>query len=295
MWFDSPQDGDPSPTDPLLPFHYDTNKSRWFSDKCRDWTQLKYQYDDLVPKPDAINPDGSINQERYIQDLRAYINTIYPSTSQIVQTTPGYTLDDRKFNDYVINVIYDRYALKGRAYAILFFLGDPPQTLSSYRQHKNYVGQVYTFSAPIEVDGAIACSNCAKQKSSKILSKAHIPLTLQLLARARPQSQQAGAAAQVPLSIPSVGLGALDRDPVEIILEHELKWVFVEIGGRRHDARDFPDTEVAVLHGHGQHAAEPHQLPSYAGYKKLERATRGKLTGSGHPENRLGLIRDDPA
>ncbi|OCL09390.1 Di-copper centre-containing protein [Glonium stellatum] len=294
MWFNKPQKDDPLPTDPLLPFHYDTNRSLWFSDKCRDWTQLNYQYDDLVPKPDAINPDGSVNEERYAQDLRTYINTIYPSTSQIVKETPGYTLDGGKFNDYVINVIYDRYALKGRAYAILFFLGDPPQALSTYRQSDNFIGQVYTFSAPTEVGGAIACGNCAKQKSSKVLSKAHIPITLHLLAKARPQSQLGGGAAQAPLGIPGLGLGALDPEPVEEILQQQLKWVFVEIGGRRHDPADFPDTEIAVLHGQGQHAATLDHLPTYAGYKKLERATRDKMTGSGHPQARLGLIRDDP-
>jgi len=127
-----------------------------------------------------------------------------------------------------------------------------------------------------------------------VLSKAHIPITLRLLAKARPQSEPAGGAAQAPLGIPGVGLGALDPELVEEILEQQLKWVFVEIGGRRHDPTDFPDTEIAVLHGQGQHASGPHHLPTYAGYKKLERATRGKRTGSRHPETRLGLIRDDP-
>lgn len=294
MWFDKPQKGDPTPTDPLLPFHYDAERSRWYSDKCRDWKQLNYQYDDLLPKPDAINPDGSVNQQRYAQDLRTYINTIYPSTSQVLQNTPGYELDDHKFNDYVINIIYDRYALKGRAYAILFFIGDPPQALSTYRQHENFIGQVYTFSAPIEVDGAIACGNCAKQKAGKVLSKAHIPITLHLLAKARSQSLPAGGAAQAPLGIPDVGLGRLDPEPVEKILEKQLNWVFVEIGGRRHDPTDFPDTEVAVLHGHGQHAVDSHHLPMYAGYRRLLKATKDKKTGSGHPENGVGLIRDDP-
>jgi tyrosinase len=280
MWFDKPWDGDPAPTSPLLPFHYDTNKSPWSSDRCRDWTVLNYNYDDLVPKPDALNPDGSINQTRYLQDLRAHINDLYPGTSDAIKATPGYTLEGGKFNDYIINVIYDRYALNGRAYTILFFIGDPPKALSGYRQSDSFVGLVYTFSAPIEItNGSTACGNCAQQQSDKVLSKAQIPITLPLLAKANPP--------------PGLGLGALDPGPVEEILRQKLTWEFVELGGRRRSASDFPNTEIAVLHGQGSHATERGQLATYEGYKKLLGATQDKPLGSGNPDTQVNLIRDD--
>ncbi|KAL2052351.1 hypothetical protein ABVK25_007510 [Lepraria finkii] len=136
----------------------------------------------------------------------------------MVQGTPGYTWPNEEFNDYIINVIYDRYALKRRAYATLFFIGKPPKRLSNYRESEKFVGAVYTFSAPIVgEDGSIACDNCAQQSSQGVLSKDQIPITVSLLAAAPLYVQiHAGDSPQVP--IPGIGLGALDQRPVESIL-----------------------------------------------------------------------------
>lgn len=291
MWFDHPQPKDPASNSPLLPFHVDKNKNHWNSDMCRDWTKLHYEYDDLMPQPEAINPDGSINKPRYLADLTAHINTLYPSTSQIVKGTLGHTLAEGKFHDYIINVVYDRYALKGRAYSILFFIGEPPKALSTYAQHDNYVGMVYTFSAPVEnAHGSTTCANCAQQQADKVLSKAQIPITLPLLAKSQPVPR--GGSPQLPIP-GGVGPGALEPDPVAEVLRQELHWEFVELGGKRRDAADFPNTEIAVMHGTGYHAAERHEMARYSGYKKLQRATENKPLGAGHPTRPTGLIKDD--
>ena len=186
MWFDNPQKGDdppatadPLPSDPLLPFHYDTDKHLWTSDRARSWKDLGYQYDDLVPK--SHTPEGS---DKYLKDLREHINELYPGASSCIQETPWYSLPDESFdfNDYIINVVYDRYALKGRAYTIPFFIGEPPEPLSNYRGSESFMGAVYTFSAPvIGEDGSVACDNCAQQSSRGVLSKAQIPITIPLI------------------------------------------------------------------------------------------------------------------
>lgn len=280
MWFDHYQLPDPSPKGPLAPFHYDTARNTYTSDKVRDWTKLNYQYDDLVVQPSAKNPDGSIDKVKYLLDVRAHVDQLYPGTSKIVKQTAGYTFGNENFNDYVINVVYDRYALKGRAYAILFFIGEPPAVLSDYPDHENFVGQVYTFSAPIEnSDGTTACGNCATQSDGKVLSKAHIPITLQLLAKA----------GRLEAGIPGAGLGALDPEPVQEILRQQLTWEFVELGGKRRDKADFPNTEIAVLHGQGRHATAGHPMARYQGYRKLTAATQHRMLGSGPS----GLIKDD--
>ena len=299
MWFDDPQKGkdppataDPLPSDPLLPFHYDTEKHLWSSDRARCWKELGYQYDDLVPQPNT--PEDS---PKYLEDLRKHIKELYPSTSSIVQGTPGYTLPNEKFNDYIINVIYDRYALKGRAYAILFFIGKPPERLSSYRESENFVGAVYTFSAPvIGEDGSTACDNCAQQSSQGVLSKAQIPITVPLLAAAPLHAPiHAGDPPQVP--IPGIGLGALDPRPVESILHDPvegLQWKFVALGGTEIEAEKFPNTEIAVLHGYGSHPVEDDQMPEYHKYKILKRAVKNRYLGFGHDDTQLKIIRDDP-
>ena len=246
-----------------------------------------------MPHPDAINPDGSINKTRYLADLTAYINTLYPSTSQIVKGTLGHTLAEGKFHDYIINVVYDRYALKGRAYSILFFIGEPPKALSTYAQHDNYVGIVYTFSTSVEdANGSTACANCAQQQADKVLCKAQIPITLPLLAKSQPVP--GGGGPQLPIPGGSVGPGALEPDPVAEVLRQELHWEFVELGGKRRDAADFPNTEIAVMHGTGYHATEQHEMARYSGYKKLHRATENKRLGAGHPGRPTGLIKDNP-
>jgi len=251
---------------------------------------MNYQYDDLVPAAGAKNPDGTVNQERYLRDLRAHVDQIYPSTSTVVRDIPGYLSQDNKFDDYLINVIYDRYALNGRAYSILFFLGDPPQSLSGYRDHENFVGIVYTFSTPVvDANGNANCGSCANQKASKVLSKAQIPLTLPLLAKLSTHP----ATGATPI-------GNVDPATVELILSRLLQWKFVQLGGTEKPAGDFPNTEIAVLRGEGSGASS---TPSeglrgaprgFRGYKKLRTATRDNLLGYGHPRTSVGLIRDDP-
>ena len=278
-WFDAPQSGDPTPDSPLLPFHTDTMNSKWTSDKCRDWKKLNYHYDDLVPQPDT-------DKAKHLEDVQAHIRNLYPSTSDLVKNTGA--SHDGEFNDYIINVIYDRYALKGRAYAILFFIGHPPQALSQYRESKSFVGAVYTFSAPVETDdGSTACKNCAEQMSGKVRSKAQVPITLPLLAKAR-QSLEGGHA--------ELGQEFLRRENVETLLhdpEEGLNWEFVALGGSRLEPTRFPNTEIAVLHGTGSHPEQRHHLPRYRGYKRLIRATHNKWLGAGHVRNRVNLIKDD--
>jgi len=48
-WFDSPVDGDPQPSDPLVPFHVDQAGTLWTSDDTKDWTRYNYTYDTLMP------------------------------------------------------------------------------------------------------------------------------------------------------------------------------------------------------------------------------------------------------
>ena len=253
---------------------------------CRDWTGLQYQYDDLVRQIPGVK-DGVT----YLDNLRAHLRTLYPSTSEIIKQQG---MEGEKFNDYIINIVYDRYALKGRAYAILFFIGKPPEALAQYYSSNNFVGAVYTFSAPVETrDGSTACQSCANQMSDTVLSKAQIPITLAIHAKAR-QAQVGGPPeAGIPLLQP----GPLDRHMVERFLRDEregLQWKFVEIGGAERDAADFPKTEIAVLQGKGFHARGREYLPRYGRYRPMTKATDNQYLGYGHPRTLTRLIVDDP-
>ena len=289
MWFDQSGDFDPSAFDPLLPFHYDTNKGRWTSERARCWTKLHYQYDDLVPKPGT-----SEDSPQYLADLRKHINDLYPGTSATIQLdAPGYTLPEKNsFNDYIINVVYDRYALGGTAYSILFFLGKPPKDLSSYNRSERFVGLVSTFSTPIETaDGSAACENCARQRSKNVLSKAHIPLTLPPIYSAAPlqkhfEGQNPGQAHR-DLQL----VGPLFPDTVEAVLSDPvdgLTWEFVILGGDRVERAKFPKTVISVVHGEASHGSgkrfkeEEGILPRYGGYRIFEKATVHQELGWGY-------------
>ena len=117
-WFDKPHSADPAPSDGLAPFHTDDAGHLWTSDKGRDWRKSNYQYDDLKDMPHT--PDDAFKNR-----LRQNVKKLYPTASAHVEASPGLTTSHETFNDYIINVVYDRLALGGRAYAILFYLGDP--------------------------------------------------------------------------------------------------------------------------------------------------------------------------
>lgn len=140
--------------------------------------------------------------------LQQHINELYPSTSSIAAPT-GYTLANDTFYDYVINVVYNRYALNGRAYSILFYIGEPTKDFSASKSNPNFVGAIYTFSAPlVSASGRITCNNCGRQQAAKALLKAPIPLTLPLIRKATPISADYS-------TIPAIPLGPLKPDEVE--------------------------------------------------------------------------------
>ncbi|KAI1766422.1 hypothetical protein GGR53DRAFT_214928 [Hypoxylon sp. FL1150] len=169
------------PTDPLIPFHTkdngDPERDYWTSEITRHWTKLNYQYDDLVPELDASNPDGTLNEERSTLDLEAHIQEIYPSTKNYVHRIRldhniknidffdrDETWDKDSWDDYIINVVYDHYALNGLSYAIQFWV----ESHSDSRM----VGQVYAFAGLVPGSAESGgCTNCGLQRDSKVLSK----------------------------------------------------------------------------------------------------------------------------
>ncbi|KAI1373531.1 common central domain of tyrosinase-domain-containing protein [Hypoxylon crocopeplum] len=303
-WWDTPEppnDGgntpDPTPTDPLKPFHTtdggDPKTDFWTSKMARDWTRLYYQYDDLAPKSGAINQDGTLNEEQYKEDLSAYIHDTYSSTQKYVRQVFGDNrIENGKFfgdnnakakhwNDYLINVIYDRYALNGRSYVIQFWLGgDADKPDSSFRDRENMIGQVYAFGglAPSSATSTSGCANCGSQRDNKVQSRAQVPLTIPIIAQA--------------LSSSYSNIRSTLHDDVELYLEKHLHWKFVQIGGVERSANEFPDTKISVWHGTGRHQpitrAGQELLPVYSSYTPMYSPTEGKHCGLTRGDTVLG-------
>jgi tyrosinase len=207
-WTGADAKNDPKSSDPLFPFHSDTNFSHFTSDTVRDWTTLGYTYDDLVPAPEEL-------QKRLTEKygvLRRVISNVRSERNMA-------GLD----NDFLINVLYNRYALNGRSYVIHFFIGAPgeiPSSPSAYKWSPNHVGSIHTFSANYWTRGntnGIKCDNCNKQQNDHQLSKGQVPVTLQLLQRAASEDDKWSA------------IKSLDTEHVVEYMKENLQWRVVAV------------------------------------------------------------------
>lgn len=241
---------DDKPEDPLLPFHDkdhgDPEKDSWTADKCRDWTVMNYQYDDIWDVSQrALTPDGERLDEAVFQsEMLKHINTRYPNTLSLVSsirktnyldTPAGLDEPSKTWSDYIINVIYDRYALEGFSYSIEFYLSGPNGTEKNRFSRRNYIGQVYHFGGSVK---ETACANCKVQEDSDILSRGQVALTIHLLHRA--------------IDADDESLSNFKDDDVEKHLKDHLHWRFVRLGGVEEPASKFPKTKVKLLRGVGR-------------------------------------------
>ncbi|KAL4943076.1 hypothetical protein BDV06DRAFT_221592 [Aspergillus oleicola] len=151
-------DDDPKPTDRLQPFHRDEQGTVYTSDDTRPWKRFGYTYPELV---DGITKD----------DLRKVIAQKYgKSVSKLKEArSVDSGVTEHEFQDYIINVQYDRYALDGHPYTINFFLKIDDE-------HVYKLSQVFNFSA--EGDGT--CPNCEAQRREGVLSTGQVPISIPL-------------------------------------------------------------------------------------------------------------------
>lgn len=281
---------------PLLPFHRektsDPTTGYWTSDDARDWTNLGYQYDDLIPKPDAIIPGKDVlDEEKFKIHLREHIEEIYPSAQKYWKAVfEKKNRDENKdffgptntkretWNDYVINVVYDRYALNGSSYSIQFWLGgDGEHPDTTFRDEENLIGQVYSFAGMDP--SAETCSNCASQKDKKVLSRAQVLLTIPIISQALDHRFRYIESTRI--------------DAVIGYLRDHLRWKFVQIGGTERPAKQFPNTKISVLRGIGKPQTAPDDKtdipPIYAEYEILHEVTEKKPCGVKENDEILGV------
>lgn len=98
-WFDDRVEGDPKPTDPLLPFHKDSQRSVNSSNDTQHWERLGYIYPELL---------GTTSIELKTELYELYGRTL-TKLKDPEERVPGIGGDN--FQDYIINIQYDRYVL----------------------------------------------------------------------------------------------------------------------------------------------------------------------------------------
>ncbi|KAH7013796.1 hypothetical protein EDB80DRAFT_749421 [Ilyonectria destructans] len=290
LWFDQeeppanpgaeyPNVEDDKPTDFLQPFHNKTDgnpeKDVWTAELCRNWTDLNYHYDDLMKlSENALASDGTLDEQKFISDLQVYINATYPSTAHLVsaireapkvETPEGLTPDDadeksKSWKDYIINVLYDRYALNGRSYTIEFYLGGPENQPKTHYEPQNLVGRVYTFGGGVRSSEA-GCGNCKKQSDAGVMSCGQVPLTIELLHHALDHS---GGAVLDASRFPNTEISVLRG----VGRPRQVKKTAAAEGGVRFSAMESLSLDA--------NAAAPTLPPVYSDYKVLPQITQGK-------------------
>lgn len=280
---------DDKETDPLEPFHRkdnDPEKEVWTAQACRDWTELNYQYDDLAEVTErTIRKHGRFITGKFQRELRSHIDTIYPGTGHLIESMAGYStipigIEPRQsrtgsWKDYIINVVYDRYALDGLSYTIQFFIGGPPgEDTTTFEKH-NYIGHVYSFGGRQSTSEG-SCMNCKRQAAAQVLSRAQVPLTIHLLQHAKD-------------NIPDHSLK--DFGKIEEYLRLHLRWRLVKYGGEviseQGFKKNFSKLQISVLRGTGR--IKPGSVQSagsvsslYSDYIPLPEITDGKPGGLQH-------------
>ncbi|KAM7191683.1 Di-copper centre-containing protein [Rhypophila sp. PSN 637] len=316
VWF---TDNDtPFPCDDLPPFRHNFDGERgvdyFNSNDNKDWTTLGYQYDLLQRRTGE-------DDAAYKQRIRNHITDSYPHTGDVIlkdrhgvfsshgEAGGSALFADQGVDDYVINIIYDRYGHnRGSPYTIHFFLGYAPQqetiqslgiaqaapsilgaghgatTVSELPRH---VGSVYTFSSSMVPgssntagsEAASVCPNCAQQHNDGVLSRASVALTI-------PLYHDAANSNITETDNP------FDGDAVRGYLADRLSWIAVNTQGTIIPWSELGNTRVFVLKGKGKHHPlysmvngessvddQAGVISKYSHYEPLSEVTRGKEVG----------------
>ncbi|KAL7936597.1 hypothetical protein V8C35DRAFT_295919 [Trichoderma chlorosporum] len=248
-WTDESPTCDVQETDPLKPFHVNEEGGYWTSNMCRDWTQCRYQYDTLDPDTACLNEDGTLNEFIYLQWLRREIDSLYPGTDNVINTLrtqqpipnlPGlYTPGDTKWKDYVINVVYDRYALKDTSYSIEFYIDAEQPDGGQIYTSENLIGLVVTFNGPIGTNDGPGCENCAAQAEANVLSRSQFSITLAILQHILGQFNSGNQA------------NVENHGSIADYIKAKVSWRFIQFGGKVVPHECFPNTKVSILKGEG--------------------------------------------
>ncbi|CAG7917753.1 unnamed protein product [Penicillium olsonii] len=164
-WFDD-KHSQPVRDNELKPFH-DTERTFWKSDGVREWQKLGYEYGILKGRG-----HGDAGRKPILDD----IHRLYGSPTQnLFDGLPKGPSNEH--DDYVITVIYDKFALNGAAYKINLFLGDAEgEDDGKFRgpESEGFVASIYNFSGSLSSG---PCGNCEKQKAEGAKCIAQVPAT----------------------------------------------------------------------------------------------------------------------
>lgn len=170
--------------------------------------------------------------------------------------------------DYVVNVLFDRFALRGGLpYTVRIFLGAVPTgSLLDLGRTPTQIGIVYNFASPVEGRGldATGCANCQAQRAAGVLETGQVILTDHL-------AQRVAAGAD--------GLASLDVADVVPYLKRNLHWR-VTARGQPVALEELPALKVGVAVGRATHFRSGATLSTYEVHRPLWEVTEGMVAGA---------------
>ncbi len=298
------------PSDPLRPFHK-ADGCYWTSNDARATTPHGYTYAELE-KWKHVDSHGNYDAAAHKAALATYVNEKYnaaaraavkaqltadpgeseanssdnkPNLVQLQMTTPDPkpAQDIIGFNDYVVNIVYNRFALAGRPYAIHIFVGKVPDRLpyTFDDPEGSLVGQVYTFSSPADTFGTdieVGCVNCRSQEAAEIESSGTVVLTNALITRWKNQLRHTPRQRLADDEVPHV-LESMEPEHVVPFLEANLRWRVTSLGDLL-PPRDLPSLRVSVAVGKADHYADPKKLSRFYDYKGAKEVTKDRPQGA---------------
>ncbi|KZS90419.1 Di-copper centre-containing protein [Sistotremastrum niveocremeum HHB9708] len=257
-----------TPNSALAPFHTDTQGTYWIANDVRDWTKLGYSYPELQPWLPQYNPNGQFSQDLYSADISKQVNALYSNARTLLLKQPAPAAFSARGptdvhhgakiveeNDYVVNVLYERFELGGQPFTIHIFIGKDTR-----------VGSVYNFSTPADTTGGTeGCDNCRSQESNNKRSTGQVPIIGALIKDIADESKP---------------LNSLEHVHVQEYLKETLHWKVTKVHGEEVELNSLV---VSLAAGTGRHYGDHARRSKYHNYKILHVPTEGRPGGYSRP------------
>ncbi|KAK4691376.1 hypothetical protein P7C71_g5612, partial [Lecanoromycetidae sp. Uapishka_2] len=184
---------------------------------------------------------------------------------------------DLEIDDYVVNVIYEKFALNGTSFTIHIFVGKVPDQLPyTFQAPGTQVGEVFNFSTEPGSMGNSpeGCQNCRNQQHDHTKSTGRVILTNALITRFKNQVPH------VPVGDGPRTLASMKPEDVVPFLKANFHWRVTSMGALV-DPDRIPSLKVSVAVGKANHYADRSKLSEFHDYKGAHEITQGRPGGAG--------------
>ncbi|KAK6332681.1 hypothetical protein TWF730_004340 [Orbilia blumenaviensis] len=281
-------------TTPLMPFFrlVEGRHVAFNSFDVEDFAQYGYTYP-LIDRQWQVPYDEN-KREEDIKKITKAVNNAYGTVRQTIikhaeragpergRAIRGLTDIDQNLegniagnvSDYVVNVVFDRYANRGSGYIVHILLGQSSERNGKINLQGSTIpaGTVIALGNGLQptVEGEGGCENCAKQKAGKILSAGQVLLSKSILDNIVSDDD----------NYPEID--RLNKvEEIKDYLTENLHWKVTDFTGRILDTsgEDFKDLRISVAIGTMTFYEEKTRHPTFANYDVFTNITEHKPAG----------------